>query len=68
VHKSQGSEYENVALILPAADVRLLTKEVLYTAVTRARRSVVIVGSADRLSGGTRRAMARYSGVADGLA
>lgn len=44
IHKSQGSEYDNVAIILPDKENNVLTKELLYTAVTRARQSVLIVG------------------------
>ncbi len=45
IHKSQGSEYDNVAIILPEHENALLTKELLYTAVTRARKSVLVVGN-----------------------
>ena len=46
VHKAQGSELESAALILPEADLPLLSRELVYTAVTRARRSMVVVGRA----------------------
>lgn len=42
VHKSQGSEFEEVALILPAAESEVLCRELIYTAVTRARTSVEV--------------------------
>lgn len=45
VHKSQGSEYNNVAIVLPNVSSGLLSKELLYTAVTRARQNVLIVGT-----------------------
>ena len=45
VHKSQGSEYDHVAIILPDHESPILSKELLYTAVTRARKSVLIIGS-----------------------
>ena len=38
VHKSQGSEFEHAALILPARSVPLVTRELVYTAITRAKR------------------------------
>ena len=44
VHKSQGSEFDAVVLPLVAGPPMLLTRNLLYTAVTRARRLVVIVG------------------------
>jgi exodeoxyribonuclease V alpha subunit len=67
VHKAQGSEHDAVAVVLPVADTRLLTRELLYTAVTRARRSVVVVGAAERLATGAARAVERWSGIAEAL-
>ncbi len=43
VHKSQGSEYDYAALILPERELPLVTRELLYTAMTRSRRAVVIL-------------------------
>jgi exodeoxyribonuclease V alpha subunit len=45
VHKAQGSEFSAVALVLPAGIRRIVTRELLYTAITRARCGVAIVGS-----------------------
>ena len=45
VHKSQGSQYEAVAFMLPSPDSRILTRELLYTAVTRARERLILVGT-----------------------
>ncbi|MFC7503700.1 exodeoxyribonuclease V subunit alpha [Nocardioides sp. CPCC 206347] len=45
IHKSQGSQARRIAVLLPEADSRLLTRELFYTAVTRAQESVVVVGS-----------------------
>ncbi len=47
IHKSQGSEYKKVIVSLPARPNRILTRELLYTAVTRAIEKVVIIGSND---------------------
>ena len=44
VHKAQGSEFDAVAVVLPPADHPLLTRQNLYTALTRARRHALIVG------------------------
>lgn len=45
VHKSQGSQYKNVLLVLPSkGDSPLLTKSIVYTAVTRAKRTVTVIG------------------------
>jgi exodeoxyribonuclease V alpha subunit len=68
VHKGQGSEFDHVAVILPDQWVPLLTREILYTAVTRSRRSVVIVGAPDVLREGVRRRAERASGLAGRLA
>ncbi|RKP52173.1 AAA family ATPase [Trinickia fusca] len=45
VHKSQGSEFDHAALVLPASASRVLSRELVYTAVTRARVAVRIVGA-----------------------
>ena len=47
VHKAQGAQFDEVALVLPAEDSSLLQREWLYTAITRARRSLHLVGSRD---------------------
>ncbi|NGP76348.1 exodeoxyribonuclease V subunit alpha [Balneolaceae bacterium YR4-1] len=44
VHKSQGSEFEHIKIILPEKSSGILTRELLYTAVTRSRSSVTVVG------------------------
>ncbi|MEO8213214.1 MAG: AAA family ATPase [Myxococcales bacterium] len=68
VHKAQGSEYQQVALILPEVDVPLLTREVLYTAMTRARHGVVVVGDASLFNLGASRSLQRSSGLVQKLA
>ncbi|MCE1229113.1 MAG: exodeoxyribonuclease V subunit alpha [Firmicutes bacterium] len=68
VHKSQGSEYDCVALVLPSADHRLLTRELLYTALTRARKSVILLGEAERLRFTMGHPTQRESGLGDALA
>jgi exodeoxyribonuclease V alpha subunit len=68
VHKAQGSEFDHVALVLPDADMPLLTRELLYTAITRARRSVLLVGTFDLLARAVSRRIERYSGIAERLA
>ena len=46
IHKSQGSEFNKVLVILPKGeDSKILTRELLYTAVTRARENVIVQGS-----------------------
>ena len=68
VHKAQGSELDDVALILPEAPMPLLTREIVYTAMTRARRSVAIFGARAILNGAIAKQAARWSGVAAMLA
>jgi len=68
VHKAQGSEHERVLLLLPEQPLPLLTRELLYTALTRARQAVVICGSADVLAAGTTSSLTRLSGLAERLA
>jgi len=75
VHKSQGSEYDHVAVILPSEDLEgeesestkgfteLQNLEMLYTAITRARRSAVIVGQRQVLTHALQRRVRRRSGL-----
>ena len=45
IHKSQGSQVDAVAVLLPDPSSRILTRELLYTAVTRARKSMIVCGT-----------------------
>ena len=45
IHRSQGSEYDNVLVILPREISIMATRELLYTAITRAKKNVIIVGT-----------------------
>ncbi|HEX7599097.1 MAG TPA: AAA family ATPase, partial [Polyangia bacterium] len=67
IHKAQGSEYDQVLLLLPDTPLPLLTRELLYTALTRSRHSVVICGSRDILAAGVTTSLARSSGLAERL-
>lgn len=67
VHKAQGSQFDRVAVVLPEPQSRILTRELLYTAVTRARREVAIIGSRDALRAALERRVVRASGLADRL-
>jgi exodeoxyribonuclease V alpha subunit len=67
VHKSQGSEYGTVVVILPPPTSPLATRELLYTAITRARRRVVLVGGEAALRAAVDRPSVRMGGLADGL-
>ncbi|WP_306591235.1 ATP-dependent RecD-like DNA helicase [Geothrix sp. 21YS21S-4] len=59
VHQAQGSEYDHIALVLPGGDHPLLTREILYTALTRARRSVAVLGNPGLLAIGAARPLQR---------
>jgi len=63
VHKAQGSEFDQVALVLPAYASQVLTKELIYTAITRARQQVTIIGSAPVLGEAIARQCLRPSGL-----
>ena len=63
VHKSQGSEFNAVAVLLPHEPTALLTRELLYTAVTRARASVEIIGPPALVRYATSHTTSRSSGL-----
>jgi exodeoxyribonuclease V alpha subunit len=67
VHKAQGSEFDEVLLILPDFACPLVTRELLYTAVSRARKSVVLCGALDQFKAGIGTAENRGSGLAERL-
>ena len=68
VHKAQGSELDHAALILPDADLPLLSRELVYTAVTRVRRSITVVGRRALLEQAVARPLERASGLAERIA
>jgi exodeoxyribonuclease V alpha subunit len=67
VHKAQGSEFDEVLIVLPARDARVLTRELLYTAVTRARKKVELWTSGEILDATISRRLQRWSGLVDAL-
>lgn len=64
IHKSQGSQADEVTVLLPQEDSRLLTRELFYTAVTRAKDRVRVVGSEAALRTAIERRAVRASGLA----
>jgi exodeoxyribonuclease V alpha subunit len=64
IHKSQGSQFELATVLLPEPGSRLLTRELLYTAVTRAQRQLIVVGSEASVRAAVQRPVARASGLA----
>ena len=80
VHKSQGSEYDHLALILPTLSkerwasenesrsiAELMSREMLYTALTRAKKSVLILGEQTVLEDAALQKVSRYSGIGAAL-
>jgi len=67
VHKSQGSELDRVLLVLPVADSAVLTRELLYTGLTRARRRVHLVATPEAVRRAVERPSRRRSGLASAL-
>jgi exodeoxyribonuclease V alpha subunit len=64
VHKSQGSQFDRVTLVLPEPTSPLLTKELFYTAVTRAKQHVRVLGSEESVHAAVGRRIQRASGLA----
>jgi exodeoxyribonuclease V alpha subunit len=67
VHKSQGSEYDTVVVVLPPADSPLARRELLYTAVTRATRRLVVVGTAESVVASVTTRTPRATGLVEAL-
>jgi len=67
IHKSQGSEFERVAVILPLEPSPVLSRELLYTAVTRARSAVTVHGSREIIEQTIARRIERASGLREAL-
>ena len=63
IHKSQGSEFPHAVVSLPRRRSPILTRELLYTAVTRARDRLTIVGGAEAVEQAIARPLARASGL-----
>jgi exodeoxyribonuclease V alpha subunit len=64
IHKTQGSEFEHVALLLPnQKDNRLLSRELLYTGITRAKNKLSIAATANVWRQGVESQVIRYSGL-----
>lgn len=67
IHKSQGSQFDEVVVSLPLESSRLLTRELLYTAVTRASKRVTVVGPESAIRLGIERSVQRASGLGSRL-
>ncbi len=67
VHKAQGSEHDEILFVMPAADTVLSSREIVYTAITRARRSAIVVGRPELLATALARASSRETGLVEAL-
>lgn len=67
VHKSQGSEFDRVLLVLPETDSPVLSRELVYTGITRAKRSAGIWGNGELFRAALSRRIRRTSGLRDAL-
>ncbi|MEX0648046.1 MAG: exodeoxyribonuclease V subunit alpha [Balneolaceae bacterium] len=67
-HKSQGSEFEKVNLLLPKKDTPILTKELIYTAITRAGKQFTLYGPMELFEKGAQRRTERFTGLREKLA
>ncbi|WP_435591588.1 exodeoxyribonuclease V subunit alpha [Nocardia sp. bgisy118] len=63
IHRSQGSQYDTVSVVLPEPESTLLTRELLYTAITRARKHVRIIGTDEAIRAAVARRVLRASGL-----
>ena len=63
VHKSQGSQFNTAAVLLPDPASPILTRELLYTAVTRAQERLILVGTEEAVRAAVDRPIARASGL-----
>jgi exodeoxyribonuclease V alpha subunit len=67
IHKSQGSQFGTAAVLLPGPDSPILTRELLYTAVTRARHRLIVAGTESAVRAAVTRPIARASGLRERL-
>ena len=63
VHKSQGSEFDHVLLLLPDRDSPVLTRELIYTGITRAKKDVEVWGIESIFKSAIARRIGRTSGL-----
>lgn len=67
IHKAQGSEFDNILLLLPEEDSRVLSRELLYTGITRARSKLTLCSTKNILAKAVDRQTRRHSGLQDKL-
>jgi exodeoxyribonuclease V alpha subunit len=67
IHKAQGSQFDTAVVLLPPATSPILTRELLYTAITRARTRLIVAGTEDAVRAAVARPVARASGLRERL-
>lgn len=67
IHKSQGSEYDRILTILPKTDLPILTSELLYTAISRAKSKLIIQAATEVIQSCAQRRVQRASGISERL-
>ncbi|WP_407331231.1 exodeoxyribonuclease V subunit alpha [Enterovibrio sp. 27052020O] len=67
IHKSQGSEFSHTLLVLPPTPTPVMTRELVYTGVTRAKSRLDVYATRASLARAVRRKTQRFSGLADAL-
>jgi exodeoxyribonuclease V alpha subunit len=67
IHRSQGSQFDRITVVLPPASSPLGTRETLYTAVTRAKEHVRVIGSPEAFVSAVERPAARATGLRNRL-
>ena len=65
VHKSQGSEFDDVALVLPEVITPVISRELIYTAITRGKKSFSLYSNQEVLEQGIKSRIERASGLRD---
>lgn len=63
IHKSQGSEFDDVLLVLPESPMEMVTRELLYTAITRARKNATVFGSREVIESAINNREVRTTGL-----
>ncbi len=67
IHKSQGSEFDSVMMVIPDRFSPVVTHQLLYTGVTRARKKVILIGNLDIMKAAIRMNTKRHSGIQECL-
>jgi exodeoxyribonuclease V alpha subunit len=67
IHKSQGSEYEHVVVVLPQSQFRIVTRELLYTGITRPQKKLTLVATLESVEAAIMTPIRRATGLADRL-